>query len=92
MSCPTVVIRHPEVPITEGCPVLCLRVLMRGGAYGALVRAYEAPFERPDTVRDVLRIVRSDQLSLIQGIGPKRSNEIKAALVLAGLSLVLNSH
>jgi hypothetical protein len=65
---------------------------MSGGTFGMLARAYEAPFSPPDTVSDVLRIVRSDQLSLIQGIGPIRVNEIKAALVVAGLSLVSNSH
>jgi hypothetical protein len=50
-------------------------------------RVYDAPFDEPRTVGDVVGLYTRRQLRKIRGIGPRRVSEIEAALVLAGLDL-----
>jgi hypothetical protein len=52
-----------------------------------LARAYDAPFDPPRTVGDVIGLYRGGQLREIHGLGHRRILEIAAALVLAGLDL-----
>jgi hypothetical protein len=52
-----------------------------------LARAYDAPFDPPRTVGDVIGLYRAGQLRDIRGLGQSRILEIGAALVLAGLDI-----
>lgn len=54
-------------------------------AFNPLDRAYQAPFDPPDTVGDVVDLFRAHQLNGIYGLGPRRVGEIEVALVFAGL-------
>lgn len=56
-------------------------------SFRSLARAYDAPFDPPRTVRDVIGLYRDRQLSQIRGLGPRGRSEIEAALVYAGLSI-----
>jgi hypothetical protein len=68
-------------PVTPDCPVECLM------SFNPLARAYDAPFDEPRTVGDVMDLYARRQLREIRGVGPRRVSEIEAALVLAGLNL-----
>jgi hypothetical protein len=52
-----------------------------------LARAYDAPFDPPRTVGDVLGLYLDGKLREIRGLGRRRISEIQAALVLAGLDV-----
>jgi hypothetical protein len=52
-----------------------------------LARAYDAPFDPPRTVADVIELHRAGRLREISGLGQRRISEIEAALVFAGLDI-----
>jgi superfamily II DNA or RNA helicase len=56
-----------------------------------LARAYDAPFEPPSTVGDVIGLHARRQLAEIPGLGRRRLSEIEAAIVFAGLDLTVYS-
>ena len=74
-------------PITPECPVECLLTVLSLNSFNPLARAYDAPFDEPRTVADVMDLYARRQLRKIRGVGPRRVSEIEAALVLAGLNL-----
>ena len=71
----------------QSCPVECLLTVLSRMSFNPLTRAYEAPFDEPRTVGDVMDLYARRQLRNIRGLGPRRISEIEAALVLAGLEL-----
>jgi hypothetical protein len=75
-------------PVTPDCPVECLLTVLSLNSFNPLARAYDAPFDEPRTVADVMDLYTRRQLRKIRGLGPRRVSEIEAALVLAGLNLV----
>ena len=46
---------------------------------------YDAPFDPPETVADVLGLHRAGRLRQISGLGRRRIGEIEVGLVFAGL-------
>lgn len=74
-------------PVTPDCPVECLLTVLSLKSFNPLARAYDAPFDEPRTVGDVMDLCTRRQLRKIRGIGPRCVSEIEAALVLAGLNL-----
>jgi hypothetical protein len=74
-------------PVTPDCPVECLLTVLSLNSFNPLTRAYDAPFDEPRTVGDVMDLYARHQLRKIHGLGPRRISEIEAALVLAGLDL-----
>jgi hypothetical protein len=74
-------------PVTPECPVECLLTVLSLNSFNPLTRAYDAPFDEPRTVGDVMDLCTRRQLRKIRGVGPRRVSEIEAALVLAGLNL-----
>jgi hypothetical protein len=74
-------------PVTPDCPVECLLTVLSMTSFNPLARAYDAPFDEPRTVGDVMDLCTRRQLRKIRGLGPRRVSEIEAALVLAGLNL-----
>jgi len=72
-------------PVTPDCPVECLLTVLSLKSFNPLARAYDAPFDEPRTVGDVMGLYTRRQLREIRGIGPRRVSEIAAAL--AGLNL-----
>jgi hypothetical protein len=74
-------------PVAPDCPVECLLTVLSFHSFNRLARAYDAPFDEPRTVGDVVDLYTRRQLRKIRGIGPRRVSEIEAALVLAGLNL-----
>jgi hypothetical protein len=74
-------------PVTPECPVECLLFVLSLNSFNPLTRAYDAPFDPPRTVGDVVDLYTRHQLRMICGLGPRRTSEIEAALVLAGLNL-----
>ncbi len=75
---------HRTHTITLDCPIDCLRAVLSGMAFNRLARAYQARFDPPRTVGDVVRLHRERRLGDIWGLGPRRIGEIEASLVLAG--------
>lgn len=75
-------------PVTPECPVECLLTVLSLNSFNPLTRAYDAPFDEPRTVGDVMDLYTRRQLRKIRGVGPRRVSEIEAAMVLAGLNLV----
>ena len=73
--------------MSPGCPVDCLRPVLPLKTLNPLARAYDAPFDPPRTVGDVIELYRAGQLREIHGLGDRRILEIAAALVLAGLDI-----
>ena len=71
-------------PVRPDCPVGCL-LSMR--SFNPLSWAQDAPFDPPRTVSDVVDLYARHQLRMIRGLGLRRTSEIEAALVLAGLDL-----
>lgn len=74
-------------PVIPDCPVECLLTVLSLKCFNPLSRAYDAPFDEPRTVGDVMDLYTRRQLRKIRGIGPRRVSEIEAALVFAGLDL-----
>jgi hypothetical protein len=72
---------------TRACPVDCLEAVLGSAAFHALVRAEPAPVPSPATVGQVIDLLQAGQLGQLAGIGPRRLGEIKAGLVLAGLTV-----
>jgi hypothetical protein len=76
---------HDPHTITPDCPVDCLKAVLSLSAFNVLARAYDAPFDPPETVADVLRLHGARRLGQISGLGRRRIGEIEAGLVFAGL-------
>jgi hypothetical protein len=74
-------------PVTPDCPVDCLLTVLSLMSFNPLARAYDAPFDEPRTIGDVMDLYARRQLRKIRGLGPRRVSVIEAALVLAGLNL-----
>jgi hypothetical protein len=74
-------------PVSPDCPVECLLTVLSLTSFNPLARAYDAPFDEPGTVGDVMDLYARRQLRKIRGIGPRRASEIEAALAFAGLDL-----
>lgn len=79
-------------PIRPDCPVDCLQAVLSRKSFNPLVRAYDAPFDPPRTVGDVLQLFQQHKLGQIHGLGRRRISEIEAALVLAGLDITGHGH
>jgi hypothetical protein len=77
-------------PVTRDCPVECLLTVLSFHSFNPLTRAYDAPFDEPRTVGDVIDLCSGDQLGQIRGVGPHRVSEIEAAL--ARLDLTSHRH
>jgi len=77
---------HDSHAITPECPVDCLTAVLSLKTFNPLARAYDAPFDPPETVGDVLTLRREQQLGKITGLGRRRIGEIEVGLVLAGFS------
>jgi len=77
---------HDPHVITPGCPVDCLGAVLSRATFNPLARAYDAPFDPPETVGDVLRLREQGQLGKISGLGRRRIGEIEVGLVFAGFS------
>jgi hypothetical protein len=73
-------------PVTRDCPVECLLTVLSVHSFNPLTRAYDAPFEEPRTVGDVIDLCTGDQLGQIRGVGPRRVSEIEAALARLDLT------
>lgn len=74
-------------PISADCPVECLRAILPLKSFNPLARAYDAPFDPPGTVGDVIELCRGGRLREIRGIGRRHTSEIEAVLVFAGLDI-----
>jgi hypothetical protein len=74
-------------PVRPDCPVECLLSVLSMRSFNPLSWAQDAPFDPPRTVGDVVDLYTRHQLRMIRGLGPRRTSEIEAALVLAGLDL-----
>ncbi len=74
-------------PVTPDCPVECLQTVLSMQSWNPLTRAYDAPFNPPHTVGDVIGLCASGRLPEIRNLGKRRISEIKAALVVAGLDI-----
>ena len=77
---------HPG-PIALDCPIECLLEMLSRKAFNPLARAYDAPFDPPRTVGDVVDLYVRGQLRSIRNLGPRHATEIEAALVLAGIDI-----
>lgn len=77
---------HNAHTITLDCPIDCLKAVLSGKAFNPLARAYQAPFDPPRTVGDVVELYQRSRLGNIVGLGPRRIGQIELALVLAGLA------
>jgi hypothetical protein len=77
---------HGPHAITLECPVDCLKAVLSLQTLNPLARAYEAPFDPPETVGDVLKLYREHQLGQITGLGRRRIGEIEVGLVFAGFT------
>lgn len=67
------------------CPIDCLRTVLSTATFNLLARAYDAPFEPPAIVGDVVALYRRGLLHLIWGVGRRRCAEIEVVLVYLGL-------
>jgi hypothetical protein len=74
-------------PVSPRCPIDCLAPVLSLTSFNTLARAYDAPFDPPRTVGDVLSLYTEGELRKIHGLGRRRISEIEAALVLAGLDI-----
>jgi hypothetical protein len=84
-QCPRAVPDHG--PVNLDCPVDCLRPVVPLQTLNPLARAYDAPFDPPRTVGEVIELYRGGQLREIRGLGQRRILEIAAALVILGLDI-----
>jgi hypothetical protein len=72
-------------PIALRCPVECLQTVLSMATFNTLARAYDAPFDPPQTVGDVVGLYQQHKLRDIHGVGRRRVSEIEVALVFVGL-------
>jgi hypothetical protein len=77
---------HPG-PISYDCPIECLLEVLSRHAFNPLARAYNAPFEPPSTVGEVVDLYNRRQLRKIHNLGGRHASEIEAALILAGINI-----
>lgn len=77
---------HDPHVITPECPVDCLQAVLSRTTFSFLARAYDAPFDPPQTVGDVLKLRRERRLGQISGLGRRRTGEIEVGLVFAGFT------
>jgi len=77
---------HDPHVITPDCPIDCLRAILSRRTFSFLARAYDAPFDPPETVGEVLQLRREHRLGQISGLGRRRIGEIEVGLVFAGFS------
>jgi hypothetical protein len=75
----------PEI-IRLDCPIDCLQAVLSAGTFNPLARAYDAPFDPPSTVGDVVEPYQQGNLRRIPGLGPRRVGEIEVALIFAGVT------
>lgn len=61
-------------------------------SFNLLARAYDAPFDPPRTVGDVMDLYDRRMLRQIRGLGPRKISGIEAALVFAGLDVTGHQH
>lgn len=73
--------------IIPDCPIDCLQTVLSGAAFNHLARCYDAPFDQPRTVGDVVELYQRGRLGAIRGLGSRRIGEIQASLIFAGLVL-----
>jgi hypothetical protein len=78
-------------PVAPDCPVECLQWVLSMRSFNPLARAYDAPFDAPRTVGEVMDLYARRQLAKIRGLGSRGISEIETALVLAGLDLSAHS-
>jgi hypothetical protein len=62
-------------PVTPECPVEYLPTVLSLESFNPLARAYDAPFDEPRTVGDVMDLYTRRQLRKIRGIGSRRISE-----------------
>jgi hypothetical protein len=74
-------------PVSPDCPIECLCTVLSMATFNPLARAYDAPFDPPGTVGDVIGLYTGGQLREIRGLGRRRISEIEVALVLAGFDI-----
>jgi hypothetical protein len=70
---------------TPDCPIDCLMAVISRATFGPLARAYDAPFDPPETVGQVIDLLQQGRLGQAAGLGPRRLEDIEAALVHAGV-------
>jgi hypothetical protein len=56
-------------------------------AFNPLARAYDAPFDPPRSIGDVVDLYTRGLLREIRYLGPRHVSEIEAALILAGVDI-----
>src|ERR1700722_21023255 len=57
-------------PVTPECPVECLLTVLSLNSFNPLTRAYDAPFDEPRTVADVMDLCARRELRKIRGRRP----------------------
>lgn len=70
--------------ITPQCPIDCLLSVLSARPLNFLARAYDAPFDPPRTVGDVIDLSKRRRLGKIRGLGPRHIGEIEVCLVFLG--------
>jgi hypothetical protein len=60
---------HRSHTITPECPLDCLTEVLSRKAFNPLARAYQAPFDAPRTVSDVIELAGRRHLGRILGTG-----------------------
>ena len=82
------VVRCDRDTISLDCPLDCLKTVLSAMAFNPLARAYDAPFDPPDTVGAVVKLYEHGQLGKIKGLGPRRIGEIEVCLIYTDLTHV----
>jgi hypothetical protein len=72
------------------CPIDCLKSVLSAMSFNPLARAYDAPYDPPSTIGDVVELWHQRRLREIGGLGRRRIGEIEASLVFAGLPIQSN--
>jgi hypothetical protein len=74
-------------PVGRSCPLDCLQTVLSLMTLHRLARAYDAPFDPPQTIGQVIELYAGGRLHQIRGLGQRRIGEIEVALVLAGIDI-----
>jgi hypothetical protein len=77
--------------IAPECPLDCLSPVLSRAILNTLARAYDAPFDPPETVGEVVELYQRGQLGDIWGLGPRRIGEIEVGLIVAGVTTALTA-